>query len=285
MNNNSPNKFQWMGDLFSGGGGETGSQFMWGGGGGETAPATAPIPPTVAAPPPTTVGPAPETAPAQVADTSGGGILSTIGDKMGTVVGAGLSIAGSVIGARKARRQMRKARKNARRAKKEMKEQLDIYKNLDISNPYLNMENTMEDLTIDQKAFDLETQQAQQSQANILDSLRGAAGGGGVAAMAQALAREGSIGAQQRAARIGQQERQNQMAERREAGRIQGLQIGGEMQKRADIKSRSETFLGMAQEKYAAKRQRAGEATQAYYDAVQGGIQNAADQFAGFDAG
>tara|TARA_R100000353_G_scaffold39538_2_gene31369 strand:- start:457 stop:1353 length:897 start_codon:yes stop_codon:yes gene_type:complete len=204
-----------------------------------------------------------------------GGVSSFLGSAA-MPIGIGLSIAGSVIGAVSARKQERKAARQAKKAKKELKEQESIYKNLDVSNPYMNMENTMEDLTINQKQFDLERQQAQQSQANILDSLRGAAGGSGVAALAQTLAREGQIGAQARAARIGDQERQNQLAERQEASRIQGLKIQGEMDKRAAIKERSETFFGMAQQKYASAKQAQAEARQAKMDAITGGIGNIA---------
>tara|TARA_R100001015_G_C4631664_1_gene194374 strand:+ start:428 stop:1366 length:939 start_codon:yes stop_codon:yes gene_type:complete len=216
-----------------------------------------------------------------------GGALGAIGGLAGaaTPIGIGLSLAGSVIGAIGARKQERRAARQAKKAKRELKEQESIYKNLDISNPYMNMENVMEDLTIDQKAFNLETQQAQQAQANALDSLRGAAGGSGVAAMAQALAREGSIGAQSRAARIGAQERQNQMAERGEAARIQDLILQGELDKRAAIKERSETFFGMAQQEYAARREQQAQAKQAQMDAITGGLAGAADMFAGFGQG
>jgi hypothetical protein len=211
-----------------------------------------------------------------------GGLLGKASSFLGSAampIGIGLSIAGSVIGAVSARKQERKAARQAKKAKKKLKEQESIYKNLDVSNPYLNMENTMEDLTINQKQFDLERQQAQQSQANILDSLRGAAGGSGVAALAQTLAREGQIGAQARAARIGDQERQNQMLERREAGRIQGLEIQGELDKRAAIKERSETFFGMAQQEYASAKQAQAQARQAKMDAITGGISNIAGMF------
>ena len=162
----------------------------------------------------------------------GGGFLSGVSSALSSAalpIGIGLSVAGSVIGAVSARKQERKAARQAKKAKKELKEQESIYKNLDISNPYMNMENTMEDLTINQKQADFEKQQFQQSQANILDSLRGAAGGSGVAALAQTLAREGQLASQRSAASIGQQERQNQLAERQEASRIQGLQIQGEL--------------------------------------------------------
>ena len=90
----------------------------------------------------------------------------------------------------KARKQEKKQKRILQRQKRKQKELEDIYKNIDTSNPYLNMENVMEDLTVNQKQAQFESQQFQQSQANILASLKGAAGGGGVAALAQQLAQK-----------------------------------------------------------------------------------------------
>ena len=214
----------------------------------------------------------------------GAGVLGALGSAA-TPIGIGLSLAGSVIGAASARKQERRAAKQAKKAKQELKEQESIYKNLDISNPYMDMENVMEDLTINQKQADFEKQQFQQSQANILDNLRGAAGGSGVAALAQTLAREGQLASQRSAADIGRQERQNQIAERNMAASIQSQQIQGELDRRAAIKDRSETFYGMAQQNYAAKREQQAAARQAKMDAITGGIAGAADMFAGFGQG
>ena len=47
------------------------------------------------------------------------------------------------------------------------------YMNLDTTNPFLNQENTMEDLTVNQQQAQFQQQQQRQSQANILSSLRG----------------------------------------------------------------------------------------------------------------
>ena len=151
--------------------------------------------------------------------TSGGvgGFLGGLSSFMGsaaTPMGIGLSLAGSVIGAIGARKAQRKAKKEAQKAKKELDKQKEAWMQLDTSNPYLNMENTMEDLTINQKQSQFQKQQFQQSQANILDSLRGSAGGGGVAALAQQMAQSGQLASQQSAADIGRQEAANQQAER-----------------------------------------------------------------------
>lgn len=202
----------------------------------------------------------------------------------GLGVGMGIlgSIGSSIFGAAAAKKAQRAAEKKEAKARKEMNRQKDIYANLDISNPFLNLENKMEDLTIDQKASQFQKQQFQQSQSNILEGLRGAAGGSGVAALAQQLSQSGQLASQQSAASIGQQESRNQMAERQEASRLEGLEIQGEYQRRADEKDRVSTFMGMAQQETAAYAQQAGEARQARTDAITGGIKGAASMFAGF---
>ena len=309
-NNNSPYNFFWGGRF--GFGGQGGNQFRWNnqGAGVPDPNAQAPVDQNyVMTEPqePVVYGPQNQ-APATQApvDTSqfrwgqggGGGFGSMISKAtnflgsgiggaagMATPLGIGLSIAGGVIGAVKARKEQRRARKQAKKAKKELNRQMDAFKQMDTSNPYLNMENTMEDLTINQKQFELEKQQNQQNQANILDSLRGAAGGGGVAALAQQMAQSGQLASQKAAARIGDQERQNQMAERREASRIQGLEIGGEIQKREDEAYKTQTLLGMAQQNYASKKEAQAAAKQQKWDAITGTVTGAADMFAGFGQG
>ena len=105
-----------------------------------------------------------------------------------------------------------------------------IYQDLDTSNPYLNMENTMEDLTINQKQAQFEKETFQQSQANIMQTLKSAAGSSGIASLAQSLAQQGQLAAQKSAASIGQQEKANQMAERSQAARIQQIERAGQSQ-------------------------------------------------------
>jgi|11BtaG_2_1085332.scaffolds.fasta_scaffold00305_4 alpha-ketoglutarate-dependent taurine dioxygenase len=98
----------------------------------------------------------------------------------------------------------------------------DVFANID--NTYEGMENRFEDMTVDMRAADFQRQQGQQQRANILGSLRGAAGSSGVASLAQTLANQGALQSQQIAAGIGQQERQNQMLAAREGSRIDQLQ-------------------------------------------------------------
>ena len=81
-----------------------------------------------------------------------------------------------------------------------------------MQNMYEGMENRFEDMTVDMRAADFQVRQGQQQRANILQSLRGAAGGSGVAGLAQALANQGTIQARQASADIARQEAANRQA-------------------------------------------------------------------------
>ena len=160
------------------------------------------------------------------------------------LIGAAVSIGSSIFGAISAKKEERKAARQRRKEEAKMKEMEDIYKNLDTSNPYLNLENTMEDLTVNQQQAEFERQSFQQTQANILSDLAGAAGGSGIANLAQSLAQQGQIAAQKQAVSIGMQERQNEMARQQETGRIQMMERQGEIISRDLKRTQTETLLG-----------------------------------------
>ena len=202
-----------------------------------------------------------------------------------TLIGGGISIASSIFSAMSANKQRIDAENKADVARKEMNRLKTQYANLDTSNPFLNLENTMEDLTINQKQAEFERDTFQQSQANILDSMRGATGSSGIAALAQSLAQQGQIAAQKSAASIGQQERANQMAERQMAAEIQAKEIQGEMYSRGLEKDKVGTLLGMSQQETAAYTAQAGKAREATMSAISGGMKNIAGMFAGFGGG
>ena len=98
------------------------------------------------------------------------------------------------------------------RFQKEQQEKLDaqkeIYKGMQFKNPYA--ENVYEDLTVNQQQAQFQAQQGEQQRANIMQNMRGAAGGSGIAGLAQALANQGALQAQEISASIGQQESANQ---------------------------------------------------------------------------
>ena len=97
----------------------------------------------------------------------------------------------------------------------------------DTSNPYANMQNTMEDLTVNTQQADMMNQQNQQNQANVMSSMKGAAGGSGVAGLAQAMMNQSSQQSQKASASIGQQESANQKAQAQQAGQLQKMDRQG----------------------------------------------------------
>ena len=141
--------------------------------------------------------------------------------------GAVVGIVGGVskmVGASKRKKEAAAAQK---KAKAEMDAKKKQYEALDTSNLNKNMENKLEELTINQKGMQLQTQQGQQQRANIMQQMQGAAGGSGIAALAQQMANQGQLAAQKAAATIGDQEAANQKAAAEEAANIQRQKIEG----------------------------------------------------------
>ena len=208
---------------------------------------------------------------------------------------AGVSIAGSIFGAISAGSAKRRAEKKEEEARIETERLKGIYANLDTSNPFTNMqnrfanlENTMEDLTVNQQQAQFQSDQFQQSQANIMGNLRGAAGGSGIAALAQQLAQQGQIAAQKASATIGQQESVNQRAAAQQAGQLQRMEAQGgtnidrlvaqgDRQTQQMEMGKQATLLGMSQQEQAAYMQQANDANNAKWSAISGGVSNLMD--------
>ena len=213
-------------------------------------------------------------------------------------------VVSGIYGGIQAGKANKKAEKEAKKTKAELNRMKEIYSNLDTSNPFedltnqfAGMENKMEDLTINQKEAQMANQQFAQSQANIMDGLRGSAGGSGIAALAQTLAQQGQLAAQKSAAGIGQQEAANQAKTATEAANMQlkersgaaevanKIATGEQASQQREI-NKQQTLLNMAnQENQTAQQQVA--ATQAAKDAAWGdaigGVADIAMQFAGSD--
>ena len=144
-------------------------------------------------------------------------------------------LVGGIYGCIQAGKAAKKADKAAKKAAAEKARMQEILSNVDTSNPfegmtnpYAGLENTQEDLTVNQQEADFQAQQFAQSQANIMEGLRGSAGSSGIAALAQSLAKQGSLSAQKSSASIGKQEAANQAAAAREAGRLQSQEAKGD---------------------------------------------------------
>ena len=181
---------------------------------------------------------------------------------------AGIGVASGVAGFFGARKDKKAAQKAKAAAQADLNKQKAAFNNLDTSNPFLGMENTMEDLTINQKEAELINQQGQQQRANIMDQMKGAAGGSGIAALAQQMAQSGQLAAQQSAASIGSQEAANQKMAAQEASNIQGKEREGEVLSREMESNKVSTLLGMAQGDLAGAREQEAAAKAAQWDAV-----------------
>lgn len=179
-------------------------------------------------------------------------------------------IAGGLIGSGARRREQRAAQKEFNRNKARME-------GADTSNLATNQENVYEDLTVNTQQADFVNQQQQAGMANTMDKLQGAAGGSGIAALAQSMAAQQSKNAQSASASIGQQEAGNQMAERQMAGQLQAKELQGAYASRAAEKDKVDTMLGMSQA-------RLGAANQAQEDAkasILGGVGSVVGSVAG----
>jgi hypothetical protein len=180
---------------------------------------------------------------------------------IGQVVGGLTGIASGIIGGKKRRREQSQAQN-------EFNQNKSAFENLDTSNVYKNMENTMEDLTVNQEAAQFLAQKNQQSQANIMNTMSGAAGGSGIAAMTQALMGQAQAGNRQASIDIGEKEQANQAAERQQAGNLQLYEKKGELISRDAENEKVSTLLGMSQQRLGAANQARQDAT----NAIVGGV-------------
>ena len=146
-----------------------------------------------------------------------------------------------------------------KQAKAEMEAMKSEYRNLDTSNlnagvrnEFTNMENAYEDVTVNQQQAQFQAKQGDQQRANIMSSLRGAAGGSGIAGLAQSLAGQGTLQARQVSADISRQEAANQQLIGRGAyqvqqgaAQVQQFQLQGQAAVQAAEAGRTSTLLGM----------------------------------------
>jgi hypothetical protein len=157
----------------------------------------------------------------------------------------------------------RKRKKEQRAAKKQVQKYTNEYKALDTSNLYAGQQNTYEDLTVNLQEAEFKSEQQNQGLANILDKNQQAAGGSGIAALAQALANQQSQNMAQSAISIGQQEQKNMLMQAQEASRLQGAEIAGAVAGRELEYEKTETLLGMSQQRLAGANKAREDAKQA----------------------
>ena len=189
-------------------------------------------------------------------------------------VGGVITMVGSAFGKRK-----RIAEQKA--ADREFAMEKAAFQRMDTSNLAAGMQNTFEDLTVNQQQAQFLAQQQQQGLANTMGAMQGAAGGSGIAALAQAMAGQQSANLQQASASIGQQEAANQMAAAKGAQNVQQMQFrGAQMARQAETEKRTD-LLGMAMERKGAADQAREDAKQAFVgglsDYMVGGLEAAGD--------
>ena len=155
-------------------------------------------------------------------------------------------------------------------ANQELAERKAAYEDMDTSNPYANLENVYEDLTVNTQQAELMAQQSQQQQANLFQGLQGAAGG-----LAQQLAMSGQQQAQAASASIGQQEAKNQQLALGQQAQLQQMEARGERETQNLEKDKIETLFGMAQQRKIsadAARQRATDQMVSGIGSLAGGV-------------
>ena len=188
---------------------------------------------------------------------------------VGQIVGGLTGIASGIIGSKKRKAEQREAQAefNRNKAKFEMQ---------DTSNVYTNMQNTMEDLTVNQEQAQFQAEQANQGLVNIMGNLQGSAGGSGIAALAQSLAGQQSQQIRQASMDIGRQEQSNQMAERQQASNLQLYEKKGELISRDAENEKQSTLLGMSQQRLGAANKARQDATNAIVGGIGGVVGGAA---------
>jgi len=167
-------------------------------------------------------------------------------------IAVGATLLSTGVGMYQANQNKQDAKGIANNAKAEKKtqqallnKQRDEYKAMKFENPFTNMENTFEDLTVNQQQAQFQAQQGGQQRANIMQNMRGAAGGSGIAGLAQAMANQGQLQTQRISASIGLQESQNQIAVAKGAAANQIAERQGDQYVQQANMDRQATLLGM----------------------------------------
>tara|TARA_R110002167_G_scaffold88800_2_gene239429 strand:+ start:1486 stop:2214 length:729 start_codon:yes stop_codon:yes gene_type:complete len=161
------------------------------------------------------------------------------------VIGGVVSLSQGAANRRQAEGFATEAKLERQKQEAALDKQKKEYKAMKFTNPFADMENTFEDLTVNQQQAQFQSQQGNQQRANIMQGLKGAAGGSGIAGLAQAMANQGQLQTQRISASIGMQESQNQMASAKGAAAIQASERSGDQYVQQQEADRQATLLGM----------------------------------------
>jgi len=187
---------------------------------------------------------------------------------------AGLAQIGIGLGRRK------KAKGDLETAQDNQTLALKDYQDQKISNPYEDLENTFEDLTVNTQQAEFEARQNQQAQADIMGNLQGAAGSSGIAGLAQAMANKSTQDAARASASIGQQESRNESMRAQGAASVQSQRAAGESSRQQRELARDEAILGMRMGETAAQQAQVGQANEMIMGGI-GGVASAGMQYFG----
>jgi len=157
----------------------------------------------------------------------------------------------------------RKRRKEQKAAKKEYNEQKGLYKKLDTSNLWSDLDNNMLDLTVNQQAAQFQVEQGDQAIVDTMSQFRNAAGPSGFGALAQSMMMQRQKNVVSASLDIGRQEQQNAMAAAQTQQQMQAQEVQGAMASRDLEYEKTETLLGMAGQRLAGANKARADATQA----------------------
>ena len=163
----------------------------------------------------------------------------------GTVAEYGLKLIGPLTQAIGSGSRNKQARLQAEQAQARLDQQREMLNMLDTSNPYTNLENNLEDVTVNLKEAEMQRDMLAQSQANTLDQLRQGAGTSGIAALATALAQRGELQAQKIGAEVGKQEMAINLAAANQAQANQTAERQGEVMSRQMEFGKLESQMGI----------------------------------------
>ena len=163
----------------------------------------------------------------------------------GQVAEYGLKLIGPLTQAIGSGSRNKQARLQAEQAQARLDQQREMLNMLDTSNPYTNLENNLEDVTVNLKEAEMQRDMLAQSQANTLDQLRQGAGTSGIAALATALAQRGDLQAQKIGAEVGKQEMAINLAAANQAQANQTAERQGEVMSRQMDFGKLESLMGI----------------------------------------
>jgi hypothetical protein len=194
------------------------------------------------------------------------GALNPVGGAA-MAIGGIANIAGSLIGG-KARR------KEAKVAAAQYEVQRQQLMDTTFTNPFANLENTAEDLTVNQQASQF---QAQQTDAALAQSMQAAIVSGGAPGGAQAIAAAALQSKAGISADLAQQESRNEAMRAQQAATNQGLEAQGEEDLQTQNYNKNQDLLKMA----SARKQQADAARAKATQQLMGGIGQIAGGFGG----